>query len=269
MPKKIKSENKHLVHGICHLNMIPVRVKPTDDAIVSSQMLFGETCWVVEKKNKHWFKVQTNICDTLGWVKAIQLILIEEALFDKYIENSGISLEIAQPIFNDEISKSIVMASSLPLFDGISCQMPYNNYVYNGQAATAQGLDFSAELLVKVARRYLYSPELTGGRSPYGIDAGAFIQNIMRCFGIKLPRQPHLQHLEGQIIDFVEMCSEGDLVFCQDNEGQINHVGMVIGEKQIIHVYGCVRIDKLDHFGIYHNEQKKYTHKLRIIKRLF
>ena len=32
---------------------------------------------------------------------------------------------------------------------------------------------------------------------------------------------------------------------------------------------GKVRIDKIDHFGIYHAEQKKYSHNLKIIKRIF
>jgi len=39
-------------------------------------------------------------------------------------------------------------------------------------------------------------------------------------------------------------------------------------EGQIIHASGQVRIDSIDHYGIFNNEQEKYTHKLRVIKRV-
>jgi len=45
-------------------------------------------------------------------------------------------------------------------------------------------------------------------------------------------------------------------------------VGMVMADHRIIHASGLVRIDMLDHQGIYQPDSKKYTHKLRLIKRL-
>ncbi len=268
MSKKKKVDTRHLFHAICHLNIIPVRSKPYETETLVSQMLFGETCTILEKKNKHWFKICTTICNITGWVRAIQVTLIEESQYYKYSDKTAMTLEICHPVFNEDISKSIVMGSTLPCYDGISCQMPDSNYVYNGQASKSGGLELNAELLVKIARRFLYSPELQGGRSPFGIDAGALIQHIFRFFEISLPRFPHEQYMHGEIVDFIELSTEGDLVFCQDDEGQINHVGLVIGEKKVLHVYGFVRIDKLDHYGFYNYDLRKYTHKLRIIKRL-
>ena len=268
MSKKKKVNTKHLFHAVCHLNVIPVRSKPSDEDLMISQMLFGETCIILEKKNKHWYKIQTSICNIMGWVRSIQVMLMEENMYEKYVENSSTALEICHPIFNDDISKSIVIGSSLPQYDGISCLMPDNKYVYNGQAASSLGLEQFSELIVKIARRYLYSPELQGGRTPFGIDPGALIQNVFNFFNVSLPRFPHEQYLLGEIIDFVEMSCEGDLAFCMDEMGQIHHVGLIIGEKKVMHVHGCVRIDKLDHHGFFNVEMKKYTHKLRIIKRV-
>lgn len=268
MSKKKKVNTKHLFHAVCHLNVIPVRSKPFTDEPMISQMLFGETCIILEKKNKHWFRIQTAICGTVGWISAVQVLLVDEKQYDKCIESSALALEICHPIFNDEISKSIVIGSSLPQYDGISCFMPDNKYVYNGQAASSGGLELTGELLVKICRRYLFSPELAGGRSPFGIDAGALIQNVFNFFNISLPRSPHEQYMTGEIIDFVELSTEGDLAFCMDDQGQIHHVGIVIGDKKVLHVYGCVRIDKLDHHGFYNTDLQKYTHKLRIIKRV-
>lgn len=269
MPKKKRVDTKHLYHAVCHLNIIPVFSKPLDASTMLSQMLFGETCIIIEKKNKHWFKIQTTTCNILGWVRAIQLQLLDEQFYIKLSNNPAIALEICHPVFNEEVSKSVVIGSSLPCYDGISFQMPETKYVYNGQAAQSDGLEKSQELLVKIARRYLYAPELSGGRSPFGIDAGALIQHLFRFFEIDLPRFPNEQYLHGEIVDFVETAQEGDLAFCEDVDGQIDHVGMVIGEKKVLHVHGCVRIDKLDHHGFYNYDLRKYTHKLRIIKRLW
>ncbi|MFT5383148.1 MAG: hypothetical protein ACI81W_000545, partial [Saprospiraceae bacterium] len=46
------------------------------------------------------------------------------------------------------------------------------------------------------------------------------------------------------------------------------HVGIIMADNQIIHASGQVRIDKIDHFGIYNVDSKKYSHRLRVIKRI-
>jgi hypothetical protein len=42
----------------------------------------------------------------------------------------------------------------------------------------------------------------------------------------------------------------------------------LIDRYRIIHASGKVRIDIIDHEGIYNEDVKKYTHKLRVIKRI-
>ena len=87
MSRKKKVDSKHLFHAICNLNVIPVFSKPVDDAIMVSQMLFGETCHIVEKKNKHWFKIQCIANDLKGWINSLHIQLIDEATFKTYNEN--------------------------------------------------------------------------------------------------------------------------------------------------------------------------------------
>ena len=48
---------------------------------------------------------------------------------------------------------------------------------------------------------------------------------------------------------------------------RIVHVGIVLTDGKIIHAAGQVRIDRLDHFGIFNEERGIYSHKLRVIKR--
>jgi gamma-D-glutamyl-L-lysine dipeptidyl-peptidase len=145
--------------------------------------------------------------------------------------------------------------------------MPSGKLIYNGQAKS-EDTELSYEMFLKIARRYLYSPELQGGKSPFGIDNSAYVQMVYRYLNIYLPRTAELQSQTGSQVDFIELAQKGDLVFCSNEDHIINHVGIYLGEKTIIHVYGAVRIDKLDHHGIFNVDTHKYTHKLRIIKRL-
>ena len=46
------------------------------------------------------------------------------------------------------------------------------------------------------------------------------------------------------------------------------HVGIIMKDNYIIHAHGKVRIDRLDHSGIYNVDQKLHTHKLRVIKKI-
>ena len=53
-----------------------------------------------------------------------------------------------------------------------------------------------------------------------------------------------------------------------NEEGEITHVGILLDHNHIIHAHGKVRIDQLDHSGIFNIEKQKHTHKLRVIKRM-
>ena len=60
----------------------------------------------------------------------------------------------------------------------------------------------------------------------------------------------------------------GDLVFFDNSDGDIIHVGIIMADHYIIHAHGKVRIDRLDHTGIFNQERRTHTHKLRVIKRI-
>jgi cell wall-associated NlpC family hydrolase len=69
-------------------------------------------------------------------------------------------------------------------------------------------------------------------------------------------------------VDFVEEAQTGDLAFFCNDEGRITHTGIMLEVGHIIHASGKVRVDPIDHQGIYNRELKRYTHRLRVVKRL-
>ena len=150
----------------------------------------------------------------------------------------------------------------------MSLKIDGEKLLYNGQAVSPLEVDPSPELIVKVAKKYLHAPYLWGGRSPFGIDCSGLTQVIFKIFGIKLPRDAYQQAEYGEIVDFVETSQIGDLAFFENKEGNIHHVGIMLGNKEILHASGIVRIDRIDHFGIYHHGKRSYTHKLRFVRRI-
>ena len=110
------------------------------------------------------------------------------------------------------------------------------------------------------------SPYLWGGRAFYGIDCSGLTQVVYKIFGIRITRNSYQQIKMGHTVEFIREAQPGDLAFFDDKEGNIKHVGILLDQKRIIHASGLVRIDKIDHQGIYHEGKNKYTHKLRLIK---
>ena len=91
---------------------------------------------------------------------------------------------------------------------------------------------------------------------------------VYKIAGVRLLRDAAQQVSQGRLIDFMEQCQSGDLAFFDNGKGHITHVGIILPDCHIIHSSGRVRIDKLDHFGIFNRETNRYSHQLRIVKRL-
>ena len=124
------------------------------------------------------------------------------------------------------------------------------------------------EHLIETALLYLNTPYLWGGKSPFGIDCSGFTQMVYKLNGYKLLRDASQQATQGEALSFIEESEPGDLAFFDNDEGKITHVGIIMKDNYIIHAHGKVRIDRLDHSGIFNYDVRNHTHKLRVIKRI-
>lgn len=247
-------------YGICPLSIVPVYESPDSNSALLSQLLYGELYKVPESR-KAWSRVRCQLDGTEGWVRNDQLHFIEEGRY-KDLSNGKNTLsasDLVSHACNEEgILIPVLMGSTVSTCGELAHQ-------FEG-AVFQEGNP--RENLVNTALLYLNSPELSGGRTPFGIDASGLSQMVYKSIGQVLKRLPEEQAMQGTPLSFIEESSPGDLAFFDGPDGSIHHVGIIMKDNYIIHVHGKVRIDRLDHTGIFNNDLRSYTHPLRVIKQI-
>lgn len=256
--------------GISALSLIPVRKEPSEKSEMVTQILFGEYFEILEQM-VGWCHVRLAYDNYEGWMDQKMSTPLSSRAF-QHLTNSPAA--VATDIFtivpvNGEQNIMIVAGSSLPVWrpykreftiDKTTYSMP-GNFIYGSIKETR-------ELIIKQALKYFNAPYLWGGRSPFGIDCSGFSQIIYKTAGVFLPREASQQVHYGQALSFIEEAKPGDLAFFDDENGEIIHVGIIWKQNKIIHASGKVRIDNVDHFGIYNVDERRYTHKMRVMKKL-
>lgn len=256
--------------AICQLSIAPVRSAPSDKEEIVTQLLFGELVDIIDvgKSKKNWCQIRCNWDGYEGWMDIRQLQRISPEEVESYETDHAYCLDLVSTLTNNDHFLPITMGATLPNFDGFNLHLGDKHYTFGGQAIRRESLRATSEIIIKLARRYLYAPYLWGGRSPFGIDCSGFTQTVFKMAGIRLRRDASQQIEQGKLIDFVEQSQPADLAFFDNEKGRIVHVGIVMDGGFIIHSSGQVRIDKLDHYGIFNEKSGIYSHKLRVIKRL-
>jgi hypothetical protein len=250
--------------GICNLAIIPLRLEPSDRSEIVSQVLFGEHFEVLEELNQ-WRRIRMQFDSYEGWVDSKQFQVISEINFNQLSEdavvlNSDLIEYISAP---NNTLLPIPLGASLSFLNYSDVNSSHFEFEGNKTSGTKEKSN-----LISTAFLYLNSPYLWGGKTPFGIDCSGFTQMVYKLNGYKLLRDATQQAAQGEALSFIEESQPGDLAFFDNEEGNIIHVGIIMENNYIIHASGKIRIDRLDHLGIYNVETNKHTHKLRVIKKI-
>jgi len=246
-------------YGICNLSIVPLRAEAADSSELVTQVLYGEVFKVLESRKK-WSRIRLAFDSYEAWIDNKQFLFIEEENYNDISTQTPIVCEdlVDMVYTKDNQMLSIVMGSSL---NGLAIL----NHDFEGSSVEAK---FAKDNLIDTALLYLNTPYLWGGKTPFGIDCSGFTQMVYKLNGYRLKRDASQQVEQGEALSFIEESEPGDLAFFDNAEGDITHVGIIMKDNYIIHAHGKVRIDRLDHTGIFNIQTSLHTHKLRVIKRI-
>ncbi len=243
--------------GICTQSVLPVYSLCESPAPLVNQMLYGEWYHVLESR-KHWVKIKHGLDGSIGWISIKQHYPLAENIHPPQTTSLNFVTDLISSIHKSDGTLLPIVLGSIAEHASL-CGDP---------SPSVNQLPPKEISVVDNALKYVHAPELFGGRSPWGIDAGALTQMAYRLAGIHLKRTPLEQSTQGIALSFIEESEPGDLVFCDNKEGVIDHVGIMLPDHHVVHVYGKVRIDRIDHTGIFNPELRQYTHSLRVIKHI-
>jgi len=251
------------------MSAVPVYNAPGKSTSLVSQLLFGECVKVLDNRN-HWLLVSDQLHDQLGWVHEDMVRILNDKEYEQLAGKPVFyNADLIQLLENKTRRSGFLIPFGSHLFSNENQEFDLlgDQYIFHGNAMGSEGL--SSDAIVRHALLFENAPCLWGGKTPFGIDCSGFVQIIYKMGGITLPHNAEAQALKGQNISFLEESLPGDLVFFDNEEGEIVHVGMMLNNENVIHAFGNVRINRIDHHGIFDQHNKKYTHKLRLIKRLW
>jgi cell wall-associated NlpC family hydrolase len=254
---------------ICTNVYIPLRAAPSHRAEMVSQILFGERFSIIESSGT-WVRIETLFDTYTGWIDSAQYgytgwneefpgIISGRELICIREDGSQMTLAPGSELFNisDDLSIFTVAGTDYRLAEPHASRL----------APHASPLTPHASLS-ETALQFLNTPYLWGGRTHLGIDCSGFVQIAFKIHGIALPRNASQQAHKGITVDFISDAKPGDVLFFSDDTDTISHTGILLAKETIIHAAGRVRLDRVDHQGIWSDEAGRYTHRLRLIKRM-
>lgn len=246
-----------MILGICNLSIVAVRIVDSDKSEMINQLIYGDIIEILEEKEK-WVKIKSVFDDYIGWIDKKQYFKIDD----------NITVDLKNPVYSIDLVEFIENNNNelvtIPIGSDIS-NISLMKHKFEGKTISGKN---NRNSIVNTALLFLNSPYLWGGKTPFGIDCSGFTQMVYKINGYKLSRDAKDQANQGETLSFIEESEAGDLAFFNNDQGDIIHVGIILQNNHIIHASGKVRIDRIDHSGIYNNDLNKHTHSLRYIKKI-
>jgi len=234
--------------------------KPSEDADVVSQTIFGANVAVMEQKDG-WARIRT-ADEYLGWTPLKALVVgpayasqgkVAEvrSLFAHIYREASVTKHA--PIITVPFeSKLEVIVEAKDDARWVQVRLPddRSGWIQTGDVSLASKKMSIAETL-EFSKRFLGLPYTWGGTSSYGYDCSGFSQMLGRQRGISMPRdaQPQADWSGVIAVDRKDL-KPGDLLYFGSSDKKITHTGIYLGDGKFINATTwqtpMVRIDDLN-----------------------
>ena len=273
--------------GISLHSVVPVRSEASEAGEQLTQMLFGETCSILEECPR-WKHVRLDGDGQEGWVDAKMIAPMTDEEYRnyrvEYQEAAKVCLPMAYAVSeNNGQTIPLTAGTRLTNYENGHFKLLGVDFRIDPNMVLTAPMKLNETNLLHTVRFFLNVPYLWGGKNSLGMDCSGFTQIILSLFGKTLLRNASEQATQGKCVDDLQQAQAGDLVFF-DHEGlndgvanptHISHVGILIDPTRVIHCSGRVKVEKIDAKGILSVEQAdethpqgQYTHHLAVIRRV-
>jgi len=255
-------------YGVCRLAVVPVRADASHISEQVTQLLFGDHYEVLSlSPDKQWGSIRVHSDQCEGWIDWRQHHDITEEYFQQINKSEyKITMDVATAVLYKKLPLTIVMGSIVPISASELFKVE-EQFAFNGESKTL-GQRRDIEFIRQIARRYVGTPYLLGGKSPFGIDAPGLLHMVFKIAGYPVPRTFRELIAAGKKVERFDNVIPGDVGFFSLRGGPPVHCGLLLGDDKVIHVGGQVRVDNITEEGILVPETKVYTHFLHSIRRL-
>lgn len=248
------------IYCLCSTFAVSVYRSPSFGAPLISQLVFGEYGEILLTKG-NWLLIKCLHDHYTGWIHQDQILMA-----DSIQPNHFLNFDLFYTVVDSQGLFLIPFGGKLPKFDGFMFELGKKKHTFSGNFIKPNQLQHKESALRKVINKLINTPYLKGGRTPAGMDAPALVQLVFSFFGISLFRTVEKQLKQGILVNFFETACLGDVFYFENSNGNVVHTGIYLGNNEILHSWGRVRVSKVDAFGLF-DDSKKYNFNLRIIKR--
>lgn len=253
---------------IVTLPLVALRAEASESSELVSQLLFGEQIEIIESLN-NWYQIRNLSDDYVGYVSKESLN--KNNFTETAIDTSHfiVNKTAITSCFKTSHVEKIILPGGCLLPPIENERFKLSNEIYQlAQFNPSYSNESKGQDLIEMATQYMNAPYLWGGKSVFGIDCSGLTQVVFKMVGLQLPRNASQQVNLGNVVNFLSEVRAGDLAFFENEEGAINHVGILVNSHQIIHASGWVKTEIIDSQGIISSTTGEYTHHLRVIKRV-
>jgi len=251
--------------GLVSVSVSNIKKDPSHSSELVSQSIMGNPLKILKKRGS-WLLVQTPD-HYIGWASGSGIKPLDDKEITEWKESdrliftskSGDILAESDGSVVSDIVSGAILKLVTTRGEYYIVELPDGR---KGRIKKSESRVFSKwcseirpepDMLVSFAGSLTGSPYLWGGTSSKMADCSGFVKTVYFMGGVVLARDASQQFLYGTEIDIsssINLLQQGDLLFFGhvNNEGKkiITHTGMYIGDTEIIHDSGMIKVNSLD-----------------------